>query len=350
MFPPLNGAHRSGKSHPFHAEQLKSAHEAVIGKKNIGYALEIYSHLAKNGNAEAQCRLGEMYAYGDNVVKDEEKAIDYFTAAAENAHPGARLNLGVMHFLGRGTEKNAKLGKLYLKQAEAKYPCSTTLIQDLEENTCYVLDKPRAALPAALYLLSQLYKDEDPSKAKEYFNEAVKANHPFAQFLSQSNQHNQFSISKKYFPILEQVGNEGCLATFSLIEHILKGGNEVITKENSPALRYCKLAADAGCANAAFHAGKYYFETNETDLAKTYLQKALSDTQLPNKARGHAALMLFKLEDQRLWGLLSYIDNSAAIAHLKQAAKFGNEEAQNHPLLNAKQTTKEVNAKKWNIN
>jgi len=49
-------------------------------------AAAILKTLAENGHAEAQCELGQFYQYGFGVERDEDKAIEWFSKAADQGH------------------------------------------------------------------------------------------------------------------------------------------------------------------------------------------------------------------------------------------------------------------------
>ncbi|ALE01711.1 tetratricopeptide repeat protein [Candidatus Pseudothioglobus singularis] len=56
--------------------------------------------LAEQGHDGAQTSLGWMYEHGKGVVKNDKKAVDWYTKAAEQGHIGAQNNLGVIYFNG----------------------------------------------------------------------------------------------------------------------------------------------------------------------------------------------------------------------------------------------------------
>ena len=66
----------------------------------------------------AKRELGNLYLGGHGVQKDEAKAVEYFSSAAENRNnpdPIAQLKLGMLFYLGIGCEpNNTKAGKLIM--------------------------------------------------------------------------------------------------------------------------------------------------------------------------------------------------------------------------------------------
>jgi hypothetical protein len=61
---------------------------------------------AENGNAKAQTRLGEMYAVGRGVSRDEAEAVRWLLKAAEQGSIEAQCFLGGMYHDGKGVPKN----------------------------------------------------------------------------------------------------------------------------------------------------------------------------------------------------------------------------------------------------
>ena len=66
-------------------------------------AVEYLKKAAELGDAEAHCRLAEMYWRGEGVEKDEEQSINHYEKAAIGGHPIARHNLGYIE------EKNGNI-------------------------------------------------------------------------------------------------------------------------------------------------------------------------------------------------------------------------------------------------
>ena len=62
---------------------------------------------AQNGDANAQFRLGFMYATGDGVAKDSAEAVKWFRLSAEQGNAPAQSNLGAMYAEGEGVPKDA---------------------------------------------------------------------------------------------------------------------------------------------------------------------------------------------------------------------------------------------------
>ncbi len=78
---------------------------------------------AETGEAEAQFRLGVMYAYGRGTNKDETEATAWLRKAAQQKHITAQTRLGLMLARGAGVHKNEAEAADWLRQAaEQKDP------------------------------------------------------------------------------------------------------------------------------------------------------------------------------------------------------------------------------------
>jgi hypothetical protein len=52
---------------------------------------------ADQGNAEAQFQLGDAYAHGKGVVRDDAEAVRWYRRAADQGHAGGQFNHGDMY-------------------------------------------------------------------------------------------------------------------------------------------------------------------------------------------------------------------------------------------------------------
>jgi len=69
-------------------------------------ALRLFQSLAKQGNAEAQYRLGNMYDDGKGVTQDYAEAVKWFRLTAAQGKAEAQTNLGVMYKDGQGVAQD----------------------------------------------------------------------------------------------------------------------------------------------------------------------------------------------------------------------------------------------------
>jgi uncharacterized protein len=63
-------------------------------------AVAACSHLAEQGDAAAQFKLGEMYAKGEGLAEDDVEAMKWWRKAADRGNLDAQHNLAVSYFTG----------------------------------------------------------------------------------------------------------------------------------------------------------------------------------------------------------------------------------------------------------
>ncbi len=82
-------------------------------------AAQWYRRAAQQGHAQAQFALAEMYKNGDGVAKDMKEAVRWYQRAAKQGNPGAQLLLGVLYESGVGVPADpATAAKWYRKSAD----------------------------------------------------------------------------------------------------------------------------------------------------------------------------------------------------------------------------------------
>ena len=78
-----------------------------------------YRLSADKGDALAQNNLGNMYAKGRGVLKDEAAAVRWYRLAAEQGGVTAQYNLGSMYVNGEGVLKDSVLAHMWFNIAGA---------------------------------------------------------------------------------------------------------------------------------------------------------------------------------------------------------------------------------------
>jgi TPR repeat protein len=64
-------------------------------------SIELLHPLAEQGNAEAQCILGNIYHMGLGVNVDETKAVEWYQLSAQNGYAIASNNLAGIYLVGQ---------------------------------------------------------------------------------------------------------------------------------------------------------------------------------------------------------------------------------------------------------
>lgn len=174
------------------AEMQYRTAEILITSGKLTEGLYYMKLAAAQKHTMAQCRLGEMYAYGYGVRKDVSTAITWFDLAesdlSDHSCPRALMHLGVIYCEGLDTPTDWKKGSAYLLQAERSYKARAehfstdcSLIQetssfgiDVGEDSYYL--KPAEILPKALFQLSKKYAAMNQLEtAEHYFQRAIEA-------------------------------------------------------------------------------------------------------------------------------------------------------------------------------
>ena len=82
-------------------------------------AVELWRKAAEQGNADAQYALGISYMEGDGVRKNRRKGAEWFRKAAEQGNADAQSSLGYVYMRGYGVRKNRRQAvEWYRKAAE----------------------------------------------------------------------------------------------------------------------------------------------------------------------------------------------------------------------------------------
>ena len=121
------------KSYEWYRRAAKQKHAASMYRIGVAYengqgvqqyylnAQLHYERAAEAGNVDAQLKLGQMYAEGnEDVKKDIEKSIKWYTQAASNKSVTAHFQLGLMYAEGKDVKKDiGKSIKWFKPAAEA---------------------------------------------------------------------------------------------------------------------------------------------------------------------------------------------------------------------------------------
>jgi TPR repeat protein len=73
--------------------------------------------LARQGNADAQYNLGDMYEYGQGVSQDYKTALKWYRLAAKQGDADAQYKLGVMYDAGKGVLQDYVRAHMWLNIA-----------------------------------------------------------------------------------------------------------------------------------------------------------------------------------------------------------------------------------------
>ena len=107
-----------------------------IGSKHFGEgdydkAVEYFTKAAELGDADAHNELGNMYCEGEGVEKDEDKGVYHLKKAAIGGHPIARHNLGCEEW---GNDRLHTAAKHFIIAASLGFYDSLTILTDFYED------------------------------------------------------------------------------------------------------------------------------------------------------------------------------------------------------------------------
>lgn len=97
-------------------EELYRNGMELFNQKDYKHAIPWLERAAAKYHVKAQNKLGEIYAYY-NDDKDYDKAVKYFTMAAESMYPNAYNSLAYCAAKGQGMEQSFDKAHYYLDQA-----------------------------------------------------------------------------------------------------------------------------------------------------------------------------------------------------------------------------------------
>ena len=178
---------------------LKEAHKAY-NEKDYAKALELYTKLSDEGNADAQTSLAFMYQMGHGVAKDELKAYTLYERAVEKKQPYALFNLALLFDGGLGgVEKNPiRAHELFLEAAiggvpEAQYQIALqfergiTCVQNSSEAAFWYEEAAKRGHVEAFNNLGVCYKEgvgveQNYKRAFICFSRASEKNLAVAQY------------------------------------------------------------------------------------------------------------------------------------------------------------------------
>jgi len=148
--------------------------DTVFGAYQRGYFITAFNgatDLAAKNDPQAMTMLGELYANGLGVGRDDDKAAQWYQRAADRGDPQAMFALAIFRFSGRGGPQDHAAGiKLFESAAGlgnffAAYNLGLLYLrgQDVPQDFKRAADlfqlSARGGVPEAQYALATLYKD-----------------------------------------------------------------------------------------------------------------------------------------------------------------------------------------------
>lgn len=116
---------------------------------HLGEPLENLKHLAQSGDIASQVKLAIAYEHGENILKDEQKAIQWYCKAALKNSTDAQVNLAWMLMNARGVKKDEAQAAYWFKKAAHSgdtyaQKMLPRLVQDIPEKQTLCIQPPKA--------------------------------------------------------------------------------------------------------------------------------------------------------------------------------------------------------------
>jgi uncharacterized protein len=191
----------SGLAQPTTGDEGGNSAAAAYGLFQRGYylsALRMAEPLANLGDASAQTLLGEIYARGLGVPRDEAEAARWYGIAAKAGVPEAQFRYAMILIEGRAVPRDDASARDLMKAAAdagnplAAFNYGQMLIQasptgGFADALGYFQRAAEAGVPDAQYALAQLYAygrgvaAGDDQQARQWLEKAARSGHDTAQ-------------------------------------------------------------------------------------------------------------------------------------------------------------------------
>ncbi|KAK8854151.1 hypothetical protein M9Y10_016708 [Tritrichomonas musculus] len=209
--------------------------------QNINKAIHYYSLAANQNHPDAQFILGVIYDEGQYVTQNINKAIHYYSLAANQNHPDAQFNLGTIYYEGQYVTQNIdKAIHYYSLAANQNHPYAQFFLGVIYYNGRFVT--------------------QNINKAIHYFSLAANQNHPYIQFflgvIYDKGQYVTQNIDKAIH-YLSLAANQN-LPQAQFILGVIYDEGQYVTQNINKAIHYYSLAANQNHPYAQLFIGLYY--------------------------------------------------------------------------------------------
>ena len=326
---------------------------------------------ANSGYVAAQYMLGMIYLDGTSkIMKNERKAFDLLTQAADGFHADALYQVGRLHYLGVGTDKNPEKAKKYLELAKEQniegavellasieqgktQPVDTTSVATLKKKTSGEIlidaaNKGNANAQyqvATAYLNGKLGLEKNPEKGLLWLEKAANNNHKDAQYMLGSFYYNGNRVKRnmqtaKFW--LDKSARSGVQNAKVLVDAINEHGKSASKEHSNISTNDLFLAsANKGDREAQFKVGLMYLNgkdgfPRDQEKALHWLNKAANQDH--TSAQFEMGMMYYKPGSD---------ENQTALSMLLKAADKGHTNAQYFLATIYNQNKRYDDAAKW---
>ena len=217
---------------------------------------------ARQGDAEAQFRLGEMWATGKGGGRSRSAAFKHYRDAAQQGHVEAQFRVGNMYQYGRDVSDEDEAFQWYQKaaeqgHAEAQYTLGQMCEDDSRDQEAFQWyhQAAKQGHAEAQYRLGQIYEDSEENSGPRYFIEyspvdKVEALYWYIEAAEQGHAEAQYKLGEMYENIEVDEDDEDievCLRDYSEAEDY-----------KVEATKWFRKAAEQGHTEAQYKLGKMY--------------------------------------------------------------------------------------------
>lgn len=301
------------------------------------YTLDLIER-AKNGDSDAQCQLGLLYAKGDDVKQSYEEAFRWFLLSANQGNSRANHFLGICYLEGKGVEQDySEAVEWFRKAAEQGIAGSQVVMgycyengkgveKDCDEAVNWYRKAADQGHKGGQYALGLCYEggrgvEQDWSEAVNWYRKAAEQGHDAAQFklgtchAEGKGVEQDWNEAVKWYRKAAEHGN--AIAQYDLGK-CYECGNGV-TQDWNEALKWYKKAVEDCRPEAEYSLGKCYYHGHgvEQDYSKAI---ALFRKAYKSLSDAHAAFYIGRCY---LYGNGVERDDKEAVKWFEAANEFG---------------------------
>ena len=266
--------------------------------KNYEEAIKWYSKATEQGYVEAQCALGYMYYNGEGVERDYKKAVEWYSKAAEQEYALAEVWLGFLYKNGEGVEQDyEKAVEWYRKSAEQGFACAQCNLgymyrlgagveQDYEEAVKWYRKAAEQGYDDAQNKLAFMYNygygvEQDYEEAVKWYRKAAEQGLAKSQDNLGTMYYNGEGVEQDYEEAVmwyRKAAEQGFAESQCSLGYMYKIG-EGVEQDYEEAVKWYRKAAEQGHARAQNNLGVMYddgkgVEQNYEEAVKWYRKAA----------------------------------------------------------------------------
>jgi TPR repeat protein len=291
----------------------------TANKGKLDVKLKAILQKARQGDAKAQCKLGNRYYYGNGIKVDRKEALKWWEQAADQGNGEANYQLSVVLKVGlSGVAKDKEKASIYEEKARTAgfFTITQKQAEQGESN--------------AQYYLARMYAhgcgvEKDESQAVSWYRQAAEQGNACAQnnlgWMYQEGCGVEKDDSQAVSWYRKAAEQGYALAQYNL--GLMYEEGRGVEKDDSQAVSWCRQAAEQGYAPAQNNLGLMYeegcgVEKDESQAVSWYRQAA-------EQGEASAQVNLGLMYDE---GCGVEKDEGQAVSWYRQAAEQGNASAQ----------------------